>query len=71
MKRTLVYLAVLAVMAGCVASMPSKLTITDDDRVACEVQECAVFSAQEIEWLIRKTYTEGYMRGKQAEKQSL
>lgn len=73
MKRTLVYCACLAVMAGCVATtkLPSKLTLSDDDLVECEQHECVALSERQLQYMANRIWMDGYKRGKRAEKGSL
>ena len=57
MKHALLILLVVT-LAGC-ASMPG-VTVSPDEKAACEAQTCTVWTPAELVRLARKFYSDGY-----------
>ena len=55
----IVFLALF--LSGC-ASMPG-VTITEEERKACEVQTCTVWTQQDLQGLIQYIFRQGYQSG--------
>ena len=61
MKAVLVL--IIALLAGC--STIKGVTLSDDERRACEASGCTVWTEQDLEGLARLFFQQGYMaRGK-------
>ena len=53
---------VLALLTGC-ASLPEGLQMTDNERKACAVEGCAVFTARELRTLAAELFKRGFQAG--------